>query len=104
MDASWEVIETPRFFEVMLKGMSAERAPFLTSRICGICSISHSLASIRALERAMEVSTPPKPPKAIRLLAMHGETLQSHALHLFFLAAARLSRHAERRSAPAFPP
>jgi coenzyme F420-reducing hydrogenase alpha subunit len=85
-EATWEVVETPRFFEMMVRGMSAERVPFLTSRICGICSISHSLASIRALERAMEI-TPPETARIIRLLAMHGETLQSHALHLFFLAA-----------------
>ncbi len=84
--AQWEVIETPRFFEMMLRGVSAERASFLTSRICGICSVSHSLASIRTLERAMEID-PPEAAKAVRLLAMHGETLQSHALHLFFLAA-----------------
>ncbi len=85
VEARWAVVETPRFFEVMVKGMSAERVPFLTSRICGICSISHALASIRALERAMQV-TPPPAAEAVRLLAMHGETLQSHALHLFFLA------------------
>jgi len=86
IDAKWAVVETPRFFEAMVKGLSAERVPFLTSRICGICSISHSLASIRTLERAMQI-TPPEPARIIRLLAMHGETLQSHALHLFFLAA-----------------
>jgi coenzyme F420-reducing hydrogenase alpha subunit len=86
VDAKWAVVETPRFFEMMVKGLSAERVPFLTSRICGICSISHSLASIRSLERAMQI-TPPDTAKIIRLLAMHGETLQSHALHLFFLAA-----------------
>jgi coenzyme F420-reducing hydrogenase alpha subunit len=85
-EATWAVVETPRFFEAIIKGMSAEQAPFLTSRICGICSISHTLTSIRALERAMEIE-PPKTARAIRLLAMHGETLQSHALHLFFLAA-----------------
>ena len=84
-EARWDVVETPRFFEVMVKGMSAERVPFLTSRICGICSISHALASIRSLERAMQV-TPPPAAEAVRLLAMHGETLESHALHLFFLA------------------
>jgi sulfhydrogenase subunit alpha len=85
-EAKWAVVETPRFFEMMVKGMSAERVPFLTSRICGICSISHTLASIRSLERAMQI-TPPETARIIRLLAMHGETLQSHALHLFFLAA-----------------
>ncbi len=86
IEARWAVVETPRFFEVMVKGMSAERVPFLTSRICGICSISHALASIRALERAMQIEVPPVAEKT-RLLAMHGETLQSHALHLFFLAS-----------------
>jgi len=86
VEAKWAIVETPRFFEVMVKGMSAELVPFLTSRICGICSISHALASIRALERAMQI-TPPPATEAVRLLAMHGETLQSHALHLFFLAA-----------------
>ncbi len=85
VEATWAVVETPRFFEMMVREMSAERVPFLTSRICGICSISHSLASIRSLERAMEISVPPAAEK-LRLLAMHGETLQSHALHLFFLA------------------
>lgn len=85
-EATWAVVETPRFFESIVKGMSAERVPFLTSRICGICSISHTLTSIRALERAMEIE-PPETARMIRLLAMHGETLQSHALHLFFLAA-----------------
>jgi sulfhydrogenase subunit alpha len=86
IEARWAVVETPRFFEVMVKGMSAERVPFLTSRICGICSISHALASIRALERAMKI-VPPMAAEKTRVLAMHGETLQSHALHLFFLAA-----------------
>ncbi len=86
VEAQWAIVETPRFFEVMLKGMSAERVPFLTSRICGICSISHALASIRALERAMDI-TPPLAAEQTRLLAMQGETLQSHALHLFFLIA-----------------
>lgn len=84
-EATWAVVETPRFFEMMVRGMSAERVPFLTSRICGICSISHALASIRSLERAMTITVPPSAEK-LRLLAMHGETLQSHALHLFFLA------------------
>ncbi len=84
--ARWAVVETPRFFEAMLKGMSHDLAPMLTARICGICSIGHCLASLRTVERAMGIEIPPAA-QLIRLLAKHGETLQSHTLHLFFLAA-----------------
>ncbi|MFH1715814.1 MAG: Ni/Fe hydrogenase subunit alpha [Planctomycetota bacterium] len=86
VDAKWEVVETPRFFEAILRGKPHELAPTLTSRICGICSIGHTLASLRAVERAMDVRVP-KNAQLLRLLAKHGETLQSHVLHVFFLAA-----------------
>jgi coenzyme F420-reducing hydrogenase alpha subunit len=85
-EARWEVVETPRFFEVMLRGKHFTSAGILTSRICGICSIGHCLASVRATEDAFGVTIPDAAAK-LRLLAKHGETLQSHALHLFFLAA-----------------
>ena len=85
-ECTWEVVETPRFFEVMLKGLSVDMAPLLSSRICGICSISHALVSARAAERALGIEIPETASK-FRLLAKHAETLQSHALHLFFLVA-----------------
>ncbi len=84
--ARWDVVETPRFFEVMLEGKHYTSAAVLTSRICGICSISHCLASLRATEAAFELQVPEAAAR-LRLLAKHGETLQSHVLHLFFLAA-----------------
>ena len=52
-EARWDVVETPRFFEVMLKGKHYTTAGILTARICGICSIGHCLASLRATEHAM---------------------------------------------------
>lgn len=85
-EARWDVVETPRYFEVMLKGKHYTSAAPLTSRICGICSLGHQLASLRATENAFGVVIPPAAEK-LRLLAKHAETLQSHALHLFFLAA-----------------
>lgn len=85
-DARWEVIETPRYFEAMLKGKHYTSAGILTARICGICSIGHCLASIRATEDAFGLEIP-RAAARLRLLAKHGETLQSHSLHLFFLAA-----------------
>ncbi len=85
-EARWDIVETPRFFEVMLKGKHYTMAGILTARICGICSIGHCLASVRATENAFRL-TIPQPAAMLRLLAKHGETLQSHVLHLFFLAA-----------------
>ena len=85
-EARWHVVETPRFFEVMLKGKHFSTAGILAARICGICSISHCLASLRATEAALGVTVPPRAAK-LRLLAKHAETLQSHALHVFLLAA-----------------
>jgi sulfhydrogenase subunit alpha len=85
-EARWDVVETPRFFEVMLKGKHYTSAGILTARICGICSIGHCLASLRATEDALGVMIPETAAK-LRLLAKHGETLQSHLLHVLFLAA-----------------
>jgi len=85
-EARWDVVETPRFFEAMLRGQHYGTAGILTARICGICSIGHCLASVRATEAAFGVEVPPLAAR-LRLLAKHGETLQSHALHVLFLAA-----------------
>lgn len=86
IECTWEVVETPRFFEKMFQGISIEVAPLLAARVCGICSISHALASARAIERGLGIEIPEMAAK-VRLLAKHSETLQSHALHLFFLVA-----------------
>ena len=85
-EARWDVVETPRFFEVMLKDKHYSSAGILAARICGICSISHCLASLLATEQAFNV-TVPEDAKKIRMIAKHGEMLQSHVLHLLFLVA-----------------
>jgi len=85
-EARWEVVETPRFFEAILVGKHFENAPYLSGRICGICSIGHTLASIRAVENTFGM-TPSAQTRRLRILLKHMETLQSHILHIYFLAA-----------------
>ncbi len=82
----WEVDEAPRFFEAMVRGKSYSQLSHITSRICGICSIGHSLASLKATESAMGVKIS-KQTEMLRRLALHGENLQSHSLHVGYLVA-----------------
>ena len=85
-EARWEVVETPRFFEAILVGKKWDTVPWICGRICGICSIGHTLASIRTIENAFGI-IPTGQTTKLRILLKHMETLQSHILHLFFLAA-----------------
>lgn len=82
----WEVDEAPRFFEAFVRGKSYDQLSHITSRICGICSIGHSLASLRATENAMKVKISEQT-ELLRKLALHGENLQSHSLHVGYLVA-----------------
>lgn len=86
LSARWKVVETPRFFEAMMRERSWHNVSMISGRICGICSIGHTLASIRAIENAF-CFEPKAQTKRLRLLLKHMETLQSHVLHVCFLAA-----------------
>ncbi len=83
---SLDIVEAPRFFEGMLRGRSIFEAQHITSRICGICSCGHTLASIQAAEEALGV-TPTEQTVKLRKLLLHYETLDSHILHIYLLAA-----------------
>jgi len=82
----WEVTESPRLFEVMLRGRYYVDAPHIASRICGICSISHTTASIQATEAAFGIQ-PSEQTLLLRKLLYNAEILESHILHILFLAA-----------------
>jgi coenzyme F420-reducing hydrogenase alpha subunit len=82
---TWSVPEAPRFFEAMVVGRDCREVATITSRICGICSIGHTFASLKATEAALGV-TISEQTRRLRKILNHGENLQSHVLHVGYLA------------------
>ena len=80
----WEVTESPRLFEAMLRGRYYDDVSHIASRICGICSIAHSTASIQATEAAFGIQ-PSEQTLLLRKLLYSAELLESHILHALFL-------------------
>ncbi len=80
------VVEPARLFESMVVGRSFEEVPYIASRVCGICSASHVVTDIRAIERVLEVQVTDRT-NALRELLVYGSYLQNHATHLFVFAA-----------------
>jgi NAD-reducing hydrogenase large subunit len=84
-DAEFHVVEF-RGFEKFCEGRPYSEMPGITPRICGICPVSHLLASAKAGDAIMAVSIPPAADKLRRLMNL-GQLIQSHALSFFHLSA-----------------
>ena len=84
-DAEFHVVEF-RGFEKFCEGRPYSEMPGITPRICGICPVSHLLASAKAGDAIMAVSIPPAADKLRRLMNL-GQIIQSHALSFFHLSA-----------------
>jgi sulfhydrogenase subunit alpha len=81
-----EIFEPPRFFEAFLRGRAAAELPDLMARICGICPVAYQMSAVHALESALGVAVDPRV-RALRRLYYAGEWIESHVLHMVFLAA-----------------
>lgn len=77
--------EGPRLIERLAIGKTPEEDVSITPRICAICTLSHKNAVIRAMENALQVKVPPKV-IWLRELMHLGEYIESHSLHLYYLA------------------
>ncbi len=84
-DAQFQVTQV-RGFERFVEGRPYYEMPGITSRICGICPISHQLASSKACDAIMAVRVPPAA-KLLRELVHCAQIFQSHALSFFYLSA-----------------
>lgn len=82
-DAHFHATEI-RGFEQFLRGMESDRLPFIISRICGVCSTAHVVASAKAIESAYQAKIPETAHK-IRELLLMAQIIANHSLVFFFL-------------------
>ena len=75
-----------RGFENILAGRHPLDAPQITQRICGVCPISHGMASCKTIEDALSL-VPPTNGRILRNLVLGANFIQSHILHFYHLAA-----------------
>ncbi|MGA1848380.1 MAG: Ni/Fe hydrogenase subunit alpha [Thermoplasmatota archaeon] len=84
-NVNFSITEGPRFFEVLVRGKYFRHVPSIVTRICAICTVSHKLASIKAIEQAFGVRVSEQT-ELLRELIHMGSILESHYLHTYFLA------------------
>lgn len=84
-DARFQVIDF-RGFEKFCDGRPFYEMPSITSRACGICPVSHLLASAQACDELVNVNIP-RTALLLRRLIHMGQLIQSHALNFFHLSS-----------------
>lgn len=75
-----------RGFEKFCEGRPYREMPALTARTCGICPVSHVLASNKACDHLLSVSIPPTAERLRRIMNL-AQLTQSHALSFFHLSS-----------------
>jgi NAD-reducing hydrogenase large subunit len=75
-----------RGFEKFCEGRPFTEMPSLMARICGICPVSHLIASAKACDQILAVRIPPNAVRLRRVLNL-AQIVQSHALSFFYLAS-----------------
>jgi len=84
-DVKFNIYEGPRLIERLTVGRTPEEDVSIAPRICAICTLSHKNAVLRAMENALSVTVPQKVYLARELMHM-GEMIESHSLHVYYLA------------------
>jgi len=74
-----------RGLEKMVTGKAPETAPVLCQRICGVCPIPHTMASVEAMDDSLGIEIP-KAAALLRELTISASNLNSHAIHHFLVA------------------
>ncbi|MBK8232302.1 MAG: nickel-dependent hydrogenase large subunit [Candidatus Eisenbacteria bacterium] len=84
-EVNLEVYEGSRYYEALLRGKHVDDVQGIITRVCAICSASHTVAALMALEDALGITVSTRT-HTLRGLLLLGSTIESHALHIFALA------------------
>lgn len=87
------IVTTGRYFSItpvrgiekMVIGKRPETAPVLVQRICGVCPVTHTLASVEAIDDSLKIDVP-KTGKILREICLNAHMINSHAIHQFLIA------------------
>ncbi|MCL9684938.1 Ni/Fe hydrogenase subunit alpha [Legionella maioricensis] len=80
-----KIYEPPRLFEKFLEGRSYTDVLDFVARICGICPVAYQMSATQAIEHCFGIQPSPWV-RTMRRLFYCGEWLESHSMHIHFLA------------------
>lgn len=80
-----KIFEPPRLFEKFLEGRSYTDVLDFVARICGICPVAYQMSATQAIEQCFGIAPTPWV-RAMRRVFYCGEWLESHSMHVHFLA------------------
>ena len=77
--------DAKRFFTQAIRGRDINTLPQSVARICGTCSIAHTMCCIEAIERALGIKSSEQT-KLLKKLTMYGLMIRDHALHIYLFS------------------
>src|SRR5512146_1359266 len=83
---AWSSGQMWRGIELILQGRDPRDAWIFTQRICGVCTTVHAIASVRAVENALNLEIPLNA-QLIRNVIMSSHALHDHVVHFYHLSA-----------------
>jgi Ni,Fe-hydrogenase I large subunit len=83
---AWSAGTMARGWEIILRDRDPRDAPYITSRVCGVCEGVHSIASSQALDQAFGIDIP-EAGRIMRNLFCGGLYLHDHFIHFYVLSA-----------------
>jgi hydrogenase large subunit len=83
---AWSAGTMVRGLEIILRGRDPRDAWAFTERVCGVCTTVHALASVRAVEDALDIRIPPNA-ELIRNIMFCTQYMHDHVVHFYHLHA-----------------